>query len=728
MKIKTKLRAGSALLAIVPVILASVITVYLSYHESLTTLEELSEARLTSLRTSAAQNIERQFENYRRQVRTFSNNIMIVEADTQFRAAFNTEARKLADGYVPGPSLQRYYEQEFRPQFNAKNPGEYPDTDQLQHSLPPVSQALQDTFIASNRFPLGEKDKLNDPGDGSDYASVHNKYHPVIRQYLRNFGYYDIFLVDSESGYIVYSVFKELDFATSLKSGPYAETGIGEAFRRANQSNEKDFVYLTDFSPYLPSYNDPAAFIASPVYEGRKKVGVLIFQMPIDDINHTMTYGQNWRASGLGETGETYLVAADQTLRSQSRFLIEQKDNYLSAISQSGASRETVTKIAAKNTAIGLQKLSAPSITSALAGATGFTAEPGYLGKEVLTSYAPLRIGDVNWAIISTIDSDEAFQPARQLARNIEWAALIVVLCVSAGSLAIGIWFSGSLTGPIYRLTGALQAIERNADLTVRLQTSERNEIGQAGSALNAMIERIATLIGTLRSSVEVVVSSARETYEATESSNKKVHQGKNEVQSVTDAINAMSATTLEIAMNTSRAAENAANTLDAANTCKQSMNESVNSIQELSRQVSEARQVIQQLRNDSNNVSSVLDVIREVAEQTNLLALNAAIEAARAGEQGRGFAVVADEVRTLAQRTHDSTSEIQTLIEKFQNGTEQAVAVMNHSHSHAEKNVEISSETQASLGHIVELVNQISDVMMAMAASTEEQSAVTND
>ena len=140
----------------------------------------------------------------------------------------------------------------------------------------------------------------------------------MIRSYLKKFGYYDIFLCDLASGDIVYSVFKELDFTTSLKEGPYAKTNFGRAFAMAAAADSPDDVFLVDYEPYTPSYEDAASFISSPIFDGKQKIGVAIFQMPIDRINAIMA-----ERTGLGETGETYAVGPDNLFRNDSRFLEE---------------------------------------------------------------------------------------------------------------------------------------------------------------------------------------------------------------------------------------------------------------------------------------------------------------------------------------------------------------------------------------------------------------------
>ena len=154
---------------------------------------------------------------------------------------------------------------------------------------------------------------LDNASDFSAYSKRHAEIHPIVRSYLEKFGYYDIFLVDHQTGHIVYSVFKELDFATSLKDGPYSNTNFARVFKKAARASQKDFVVLEDYEEYTPSYEAPASFIASPIFNGDKKVGVAIFQMPLDRINKLMT-----QREGLGQTEETYLIGPDKLMRSDS--------------------------------------------------------------------------------------------------------------------------------------------------------------------------------------------------------------------------------------------------------------------------------------------------------------------------------------------------------------------------------------------------------------------------
>lgn len=190
-------------------------------------------------------------------------------------------------------------------------------------TLIPTSKAagfLQYQYIANNEHPTKNKEKLDFAEDGSFYSKIHKKYHGQFKEYLQRFGYYDIFLIDTQKGDIVYSVYKEVDYATNLLNGPYYNSNIGRLFREARLATEPGFVKLVDYQPYDPSYGDGASFIASPIFDQGENIGVLIFQMPIYEINAIMTGSENWFLDGFGETGESVVIGSDGYLRSQSRF------------------------------------------------------------------------------------------------------------------------------------------------------------------------------------------------------------------------------------------------------------------------------------------------------------------------------------------------------------------------------------------------------------------------
>lgn len=495
------LRFRIPLLVSVVAVVAAGVAAYMGYEDGRSALEKQIFAKLTAVREMKASQVEDYFQQIRHQIVTFSEDRMVVDAMRNFRSAFQSLEKELNLDKIQSERdlrLKLYYQNEFMPRLNRNL-----SSDAVLANFWPnnkTTRALQYFYIAANPFNVGAKHLLNRSSSSSNYDDAHALYHPVIKSYLEKFGYYDIFLVDHETGHIVYSVFKEVDFGTSLLSGPYRDTNFAQAFQTARQSGAANFIRLQDFAPYPPSYNAPASFIASPIYDGQELVGVLLFQMPIDQINEIMTNDQGWSQVGLGDSGETYLVGDDFKLRSQSRFLIEDKNGYLQAIAAQGAPAALVDRIKSLGSAIGLQDVRTEGAVAAVAGETGARIFPGYRGAPVLSAYRPLGIADVNWIILSEIDESEAFQPATTLRNKILLSLLFVVL----GSIVIAILFSKTITKPLQSLSdraGRLAA----GDLDTEITALGRDELSALAKDFERMRRSIKELVDRQNASIEAL-------------------------------------------------------------------------------------------------------------------------------------------------------------------------------------------------------------------------------
>ena len=214
--------------------------------------------------------------------------------------------------------LRSYYTGDFSEEFQERNGIRTARINEVFSRLSPEAIVFQHAFIADNPNPLGSKHLMDKPAhdERGEYAEFHANYHPYFRNYLEKFGYYDIFLVEPDNGRIVYSVFKELDYATSLVDGPYSQSNFAAAFR-AVQEVEIGFGKMVDFDEYYPSYQSSQLLVGSN-NDGDEPVGVLVFQIPIDQMNTTMTNSGSWNSVGLGRSGETYMVSNDYTMRNDS--------------------------------------------------------------------------------------------------------------------------------------------------------------------------------------------------------------------------------------------------------------------------------------------------------------------------------------------------------------------------------------------------------------------------
>lgn len=461
-------------------IISIFITVWVSYSTAKKSLEESAFSHLTSVRAMKASQIGAYFDQIRNQVQTFSNDRMVIDAMKEFKTAFNQviEETRVTDHKKKQyeTRVRNYYENDF---FTRLQPVVDTKLDMDNYWPEEASTIyLQHYYIANNPYPIGSKDELKCANDASLYSKVHAKYHPIIRDYLKKFNYYDIFLVDAKTGHIVYTVFKEVDFATNLLTGPYRNTSLAEAFNAAKSSNDHDFVKMVDFKPYDPSYAVPASFIASPIYEGDEKIGILIFQIPIVKIDQVLTGNENWEQEGLGKSGESYLVGKDFTMRSNSRFLIEKPEDYYKEIEATGFDKNSIDKIKRLKTSILLQEVKNHAVLEALDGKTGQEIISDYRGVRILSSYSPANIKDVDWAILAEIDEAEAFAPVSKLAGNALLWGLILVLSMTV----FAFWLGSSLANPIKEITKIAERFA-TGDLNPEITIVQEDEIGLLAQA-----------------------------------------------------------------------------------------------------------------------------------------------------------------------------------------------------------------------------------------------------
>ncbi len=326
----------------------------ISYYSSSKALEQQSLNQLVSVRDAKKGNIESWFIERKNNLNTLAVSPLVINATKEFKKAF--------------------------------------------HEL--GAEKVRDLYITKNPFPAGKKLEYLDAQDGSEYSKFHAKVHPFLKQYLEEYGYYDIFLVDADTGDVVYTVFKELDFGSNLVSGVYNTTNIARLFKAAGNAGSSNDITLVDFESYAPSNGDPASFIGCPLFDGKEKIGVLIFQMPVSKIDAVMQ-----DRSGLGETGETYLVGADKLMRSNSRF--------------------------SEKPTIFIQKVDTLAVKEAGEGKTDSKIVKDYRGVPVLSAYAPFKVLGLNWSILAEIDEAEAFAAITALRK---W--MIIIGLASAGFVA----------------------------------------------------------------------------------------------------------------------------------------------------------------------------------------------------------------------------------------------------------------------------------------------------
>jgi len=382
-------------------------------------------------------------------------------------------------------SLEGFYSGEFAAVYR-KATGTDPDARALVASLDDASVWLQDLYLRANEYPLGSKADLDAAGDESAYTKTHALYHPILRNLQQKYGLYDLFLVDAETGRIVYSVCKEIDFATSLRSGPIAGTNLGRCVREALATGTRDAVSFAEFDRYLPSLMAPASFVAAPVFDGRQVVGAVVFQIPLDRVSRIIG-----ETTGMGTTGETYAIGADRLFRSESRF------------SDSLGVESTVL-----NPKLKVDTL--PVRAALDEGTAGTALGVDYRDQPVLSSWRPVTIhadstvgkGTVRWALVSEIDRDEVLAPVHQL-----WRFGLAVFGLTAlGVLAVSTLIARRMNREALRQARLVHGIIDNTHALA----SSSEELTSVSQQMSAAAEETTAQANLVSAAAEQVSGNAR--------------------------------------------------------------------------------------------------------------------------------------------------------------------------------------------------------------------------
>ena len=529
-------------------------------------------------------------------------------------------------------------------------------------------------------------------------TSVHNN-HQYFDNFIKAYGYYDFFLID-EVGEIFYTVTKEADYQTNLLTGRYSRSGLGQLFKKVQ--NERTFA-MSDFSRYAPSNDDPAGFIALP-FTTKSGVNIVVaLQLSIEKINDVMQ-----QRAGMGETGESYLIGSDLLMRSDS--FLDPKGHSVIASFAGNVKQNGVDTEGAK---LGVQ------------GKTGEKIIIDYNGNPVLSAFTPIEINGIRWVLLSEIDVAEAFEPIHTL----YWYIVIVVLFFIVIITSVALIITKSIITPLGGEPNEMKVISEtiaSGDLTVSFEEGRVEQ--SVYGAMKIMANHLLGVVSKIVDSSNSLASSAEETSALSLQSSTSLAEQQSSIEQVATAVEEMSVSISEVAANATNAASSAQSAQQASSEANSKVIQTIDDLGRLDKEISRASEVIKTLETDSHEIGSVLEVIRGIADQTNLLALNAAIEAARAGEQGRGFAVVADEVRTLASKTQESTKNIEEMIGKLQNASNDAVKVMTVSRDVCEQTLSNAQTTADMIQGMDAEIDSITQMTELIAAAVEEQSCVSNE
>ena len=485
MKLLTRLSIQSKLIvAMLLVSLLSILAVTaIGYTTAKNEFSRMVRNQLTGQRVAKTNVLKAYLGNIRNQVVLVSDRRVVIDAVRDFREAFDALRDAKLEPSNEG-KLKDFYTQQFLPKLAAAQ-GTSPMLEQYFPSSP-ATRYLQYHYIAANPAPYEQGQELMAAGDGSKYSELHRKYHPAFLKVGKMLGFADIHIVDADTLDIIYTFQKTIEIGSNLENGPFAETNLAYMVRALKKIGDRDAYKMADFQAYAPNLGKPAAFLGSPIFDGHRMIGILVFQFPIDEVTKIMTGNFGWEKEGLGKTGETYVVGRDYTLRSKSRFFYEDKEGFLAILREKGIADSIIAQIERQGTTLLALPVETESAKSALRGKEGIDTIFDYRNVETLSAYGAIDLDSVRWAVIAEMDTSEAFAPLQNFGQRVLVAGTALALLASL----LALWIARYLTRPIKQLAdGARRVAAGEPDVQVDVDSSD--EFRELADAFNRMTDTL---------------------------------------------------------------------------------------------------------------------------------------------------------------------------------------------------------------------------------------------
>ncbi|MCP8899854.1 methyl-accepting chemotaxis protein [Gilvimarinus xylanilyticus] len=723
MKISTRTMLGAISLTVFTVLASAGSIGILTLKDSGKAIEANLEKQFHAIAVGRQTAIDNSFAQYQDLLSSLARGRMTQEALYGLIRPFGSYRYEVGimDKNALSDELQAWYQNQFAPHYREQSGGIDAPVEQWLGSMSIEAKLIQHFYLQTNPGWPNQLAHMSDRSDATIYGQQHRKYHASFRDLVQRFELGDLMLVDHNSQKVIYSVNKGPQLGTSLIQGPFKNTSLASLVKQLRQA--PDQFAISDFTRSPFSFNRLSGFMGVAVYHDahspERPVGYLIAEVPASLLDQLVSNQGRWQEMGLGQSGDVYLADNRGRVLTALRAQQQNPTELIEQLNRAGLTQQA-SALRRHTDGGGWLTIDTPPVRAASRGEAGVDSTQDYLGRTMYTAWQPVRLGGQSYALIVQQSPDEVFAALSELRGrvigSIALAAAVLILLAAMAAFC----FSRYLARPMTRLAATIETAAKSRDLRASFDTSRSDEVGDISRSLNSLFSALSTTLHTVQHAMHDSASTATENAATSASCRRDAQTQRREMGEVDRELDQVGQALQQMHSELYASAEKTRDTSQEARSGKHQMRDVVEQVNRLQTQIAHSGESMQALTDAADAIVAVVDTIKGVAEQTNLLALNAAIEAARAGEHGRGFAVVADEVRRLSASTHDATGEIQQLIDRLRTTVDSTAQGLAGERESAARCVELASATEQSLSLIQRSVADIEAVMARIADQSE--------